>query len=72
MHEKVWHMPRALIDVTFNKNEFNSTQNFLRDILEMLYIAQDNIKTSQERAHFYANHSGYPHVFIPAQKVQNL
>jgi hypothetical protein len=38
--------PRAPIDVTFNRDEFDCKQNFLRDMQEMLHIARDNIKTT--------------------------
>jgi hypothetical protein len=61
--------PRAPIDVTFNRDEFDSTQNFLRDMQEMLHIARDNIKTAQDRARFYADHNRHPRVLYPGQKV---
>ena len=43
--------------------------NFLSDMQDMLHIARDNIKTSQDRAHFYADHNRQPRVFNPGQKV---
>ena len=30
---------------------------------------RDNIKTAQDRAHFYADHNRQPRVFSPGQKV---
>ena len=37
--------PRAPIDVNIHHDELWSTQNFLRDMQDMLHIARDNIKT---------------------------
>ena len=36
---------------------------------DMLHIARDNIKTTQARACFYADHNRHPRVFNPGQKV---
>ena len=36
---------------------------------DMLHIARDNIKTTQDRARFYADHNRQPRVFSPRQKV---
>ena len=36
---------------------------------DMLHIAQDNIKMTQDRAQFYAVHNREPRVFNPRQKV---
>ena len=35
----------------------------------MLHISQDNIKTTQDRARFYADHNMQPRIFNPGQKV---
>ena len=35
----------------------------------MLHIARDNIKTTQHRACFYADHHRHPRVLYPGQKV---
>ena len=35
----------------------------------MLHIARDNIKTTQDRPHFFADHNKKPCVFNPRQKV---
>ena len=61
--------PRAPIDVNIHHDELRSTQNFLRDMQDMLHIARDNIKTAQDRARFYADHNRQPRVFSPRQKV---
>jgi hypothetical protein len=53
----------------FNKDDFNSTQNFLRDMQEMLHIERNSIKTTQDRARFYVDHNKNPHAFYPWQKV---
>ena len=36
---------------------------------DMLHIAQDNIKTNQDRVHFYVDPTRQPSVFNPEQKV---
>ena len=41
--------PRAEIDVNIHHDELRSTQNFLRDMQDMLHIARNNIKTAQDR-----------------------
>ena len=61
--------PGALIDVNIHHDELRSTQNFLRDMQDMLHIARDNIKTAQDRARFYADHNRQPRVFSLGQKV---
>ena len=35
----------------------------------MFHIAQDNIKTNQDRVHFYVDPTRQPSVFNPEQKV---
>ena len=61
--------PRAPIDVNIHHDELRNTQNFSRDMQDMLHIAQDNIKTTQDRARFYADHNMQPRIFNPGQKV---
>ena len=62
--------PRAPIDVNIcHHDELQSTQNFLRDMQDMLHIARDNIKTAQDRVCFYACHYRPPHVFKLRNKV---
>ena len=46
-----------------------STQNFLRDMQDMLHIARDNKKIAQDRVCFYVNHNRQPRVFNHGQKV---
>ena len=59
---------RVAIDVNIHDDELQRTQNFLRDMQYMLHIARDNIKTPQNRAHFYANNHKQPPVFKFGQK----
>ena len=47
----------APIDVNIHHDKSRSTQTFLRDMQDMLHIAQDNIKTTQDRARFYVDHN---------------
>ena len=42
--------PRAPIDVTIHRDTLDSTRNFLQDMNQMLHIAKENVKTSQDRA----------------------
>ena len=49
--------PGAPIDLNIHHDELRSTQNFHRDMQDMLHIARDNIKIGQDRARFYADHS---------------
>ena len=60
---------RALIGVNIHHDELRSTQNFLRDMQDMLHIARDTIKTAQDRVCFYACHYRPPHVFKLRNKV---
>ena len=39
-----------MIDVNIHHDELQSTPNFLRDMQDMLHIARDKIKTTQDRA----------------------
>ena len=55
--------PRILFYINIHHDELRSTQNILRDMQGMLQIAPENIKTVQDRAHFYGNHSRQPRVF---------
>jgi hypothetical protein len=55
--------------VNFHRDELISTQNFLRDMQNMLYIARDNVKTAQDRACFYADQHRQPRVYYLGQKV---
>ena len=42
--------PRALVHVTIHRDKLDSTRNFLQDMNETLFIAQENVQTTQERA----------------------
>ena len=47
--------PHAPINVNIRRDELKSTLNFVRDMHDKLHIDQDNIKTVEEKSHFYAN-----------------
>ena len=64
----LFFLPRAPIDVNIHHNELQSTQNFIRDMQDMLHIARDNRKIAQDRGRFYVDHR-QPRVFNPGQKV---
>ena len=59
----------ASIDVNIHHDELRSTQNFLQDMQDMLHITRDNIKATQDRVRFYADHNRKSRVFSPGQKV---
>ena len=61
--------PRAPIDVTIHRDELESTQNFLRNMQDMLQLARENVKTAQDRARFYVDHERQPRIFSEGQKV---
>ena len=61
--------PRAPVDVTIHRAELESTQNFLRDMQDMLFTAHDNVRKALDRARFYVNHDKQPRTFSEGQKV---
>ena len=61
--------PHTPIDVNIHHDELQSSQTFLGNMQDMLYISQDNIKTVEDRTHCYAYHNRQSHVFKPGQKV---
>ena len=63
------YSPRAPIDVSFDTHNLDSTKDFLTDMQEVLKLAQQNIKTAQDRNVYYANHNRQPREFQVGQKV---
>ena len=55
--------PHAPADVKIHHTKLESTQNFLKNMQDMLHSAWGNIKMAQDRACFYANYNRWPCVF---------